>query len=435
MKYVRVTAVNLLSTCLLYLVATAANGQSGTDNKDAVSSDPTDPSVILPDITIRRAQRDSLLGLSPLKGAHDAFGNFSDMIYRENCVRVGVTFNHASQGITEAVDDDAKSGSATDMDLVAQWDAYKRGEPTAGKLYVHIEGRWDYGTTGPQELGFVSMATAGGTANAFAAYTPTFLPFRNLYWEQGSKEAGWAYRIGKITPDAILATSQYISPVTTFLPNAGTGLFVSGYPDSGLGIVAVRHPSPRWRFLGLVSDANGDRQNFGDIGAKDFYKAVEIGFKQCPKTDKAGYSKITFWHNDGTKDRQPINASTGLPGHGVTVKLEQELDPKGKNVAVLRWGRSWNTGAIFRQQAGLSFIFNNPSGPVGMQNDMMGAAVNWVESVVPTAREEVNFELFYRFPLFVGLDTTFSIQHIRNPAFTDEFNEAQAFSIRIRSVF
>ncbi|MCA0895111.1 hypothetical protein [Microbulbifer agarilyticus] len=155
---------------------------------------------------------------------------------------------------------------------------------------------------------------------------------------------------------------------------------------------------------------------------------MEIGYKQCPKTKKAAYSKLTLWHNDGTKDDQPINASTGREDHGVMVKLEQELDQHGVKIAVVRWGKTW-------RQAAISFLVYNPSGPLRIQNDLCGATINWVESVVPTAQEEVNFEIFYRFPSFVGLDTTVSLQHIENPAFRDEFSDAQAFSIRIRSVF
>jgi hypothetical protein len=59
------------------------------------------------------------------------------------------------------------------------------------------------------------------TANTFDPYTPAFL-LRNLYWQQGSEEAGWAYRIGKITPDATLSTSAHLAAATTFLTTASS---------------------------------------------------------------------------------------------------------------------------------------------------------------------------------------------------------------------
>ena len=273
-----------------------------------------------------------------------------------------------------------------------------------------------------------------GTANAFSKYTPAFI-LRNLYWEQGSQKAGWAYRIGKITTDAILATSRHITPVTTFLPNGGTGLFSSGYPDSGLGAVGVWYPSDRFRILGLVSDANGNRYDFGDIGAGDLYKAFELGVKISPKTEKAGFSKFTFWHNDGTKDGKPINASTGNEGYGMTVKFEHEFTDDGNAVGILRWGKSWDDSSLYDQQAGVHFLLYDPPGPAGMQNDLVGIAGNWAKASADGARDEYNVEVFYRFPLFTGLDTTLSYQSVINPALTREIDHASVFSLRIRAVF
>jgi hypothetical protein len=292
-----------------------------------------------------------------------------------------------------------------------------RGEPNRGNIYFKIQGRWDYGTTGPQNLGFVSLASQIGTANTFSAYTPAFI-LRNLYWDQGSKKAGWAYRVGKISTDATLATSRHISPVTTFLPNGGTGLFVSGYPDSGLGAVGVWFPSERYRILGLVSDSNGNRYDFGDITAGDFYTALEFGVQIAPRTEKAGYSKFTFWHSDGTKDGQPINASTGKEGYGMTVKLEHEFTDDGKKVGIIRWGKTWNKAALYDDQAAVHLLFYDPPGPAGLQHDLIGVAVNWAQASAAGARGEYNFETFYRFPFFTGLDTTLSYQYVYHPALT-----------------
>ena len=51
-----------------------------------------------------------------------------------------------------------------------------RENRTRGQLYAHLEGRWDYGTTGPQNLGFVNLGSQIGTGNAFSGYYPSFLP-------------------------------------------------------------------------------------------------------------------------------------------------------------------------------------------------------------------------------------------------------------------
>jgi len=410
-------------------------GSSGGGPSSTFGSDPEDPSHLLTSgIPERRAQQESLLPVSPLKGLHDTTDQAKQALYEATNLKLGLTINHLFQGLTDAVSGEDQWGTTTDVDFVGTWELIHKRKPTQGALFFHIEGRWEYGTTGPQNLGFVSLASAGGTANAFSEYVPAFIA-RNLYWEQGSPEAGWAYRIGKITPDSILATSRHITPVTTFLSNAGTGLFSSGYPDSGVGAVGVWYPSDRIRILGLVSDANADRFTFGSPGNGDFYKAFELGVKIAPKTEKAGFSKLTFWHNDGTKDGQPINASTGREGWGMTVKLEQELTADGQAVGVLRWGKSWKGSSIFEQQVGAHFLLYDPPGPAGLQHDLVGMVFNWVDSVAAGARDEYNVEIFYRFALFPGVDMRLSYQSVINPALTRDIDHASVFSLGLRTVF
>jgi len=431
-----VTWFGLLS-CFTMATANAdeqGSESSGGGSHSAFSSDPEDPGAMLNGIEERRAQRDSLFPVSPLKGLHDSTGKLENDIYQATHIKLGLTLNHLFQWASDVLPDTDDWGTDTDMDLVAAWDLINRGKPTLGQLYFHLEGRYDYGTTGPQTIGFSNVAAAGGTANAFSEYVPTFL-IRNLYWQQGGPKTKWAFRIGKITTDSILATSRHISPVTTFLPNAGTGLFVSGYCDSSLGFVGVWHYNERFKILGLVADSNGDRYDFGDITEGDFYTAIELGFKIAPRTEKAGFSKLTVWHTDGTKDGQPINANTGLDGWGMTVKLEHELTSDGRAVGVLRWGKSWDGAAIYDNQAAAHLLFYDPPGPARLQNDLIGIAVNWVDSAFAGTRDEYNLEVFYRFPLFPGLDTRLSYQYVIDPAFTREFDNASVFSLGFRTVF
>ena len=438
MKYLNLPlALAGLLGCFI-LIPAIANAQgsvsSDSDAGSAITSDPDDPENAMDGIDERNAQRDSLFGVSPLQSWHDAAQRSKDKIYKASHFKPGLMINHLFQGLSKALPDNDKAGTATNMDIVGTWELTKRGKPNRGNLYFKIQGRWDYGTTGPQNLGFVSLASQIGTANTYSAYTPTFL-LRNLYWDQGSKKAGWAYRVGKISTDATLATSRHISPATTFLPNGGTGLFVSGYPDSGLGAVGVWFPTERYRILGLVADSNGNRYDWGDITAGDFYKALEFGVQIAPRTEKAGYSKFTLWHSDGTKDGKPINASTGKEGYGMTVKLDQELTDDGKTVGVIRWGKTWKKAALYDDQAAVHLLFYDPPGPAGLQNDLVGVAANWAQASAEGARGEYNLEAFYRFPFFTGLDTTFSYQYVINPALTREIDRASVFSLRIRAVF
>ena len=249
----------------------------------------------------------------------------------------------------------------------------------------------------------------------------------------------WVYRIGRITPDALLGTSTHINGFTTFLPVAGTGPFAMGLPDSGLGWVGGWFINDRVTVAGVVSDANADRFDFGDIDEGDFFTAVELQVKVLPLTEKAGHSKVTLWHNDGTKFGNAINGSTGKEGWGVFIKHEQELTCDGRAIAVARWGRSYNDSALYEQQAAAHLLLYDPFNSGNYQNDLynadlLGVAYNWVQPTgVP--RDESNAELFYRFPLFPDLDVTLSYQAIINPALDPSNDYGSAFSFRFRSLW
>ena len=362
----------------------------------------------------------------------NSFSRFKEDLHDATNIRVALAFHHLFQAATISVPGTDRAATATDMDLVGTWELFNRGQPSQGELVFGLEGRWDYGTIGPQIIGFDSLASVGGTANTYYGYDPTFI-MRNLYYHQGGRDAGWEFRIGKITSDQMLMTSKYLNPSTTFLSNGGTGVFTNGYPDSGLGVAGALHINDRVTIGAIVSDSNGNRFNLGDIGAGQFYKGVELDVKIAPRTPAAGYSKFMIWHNDGTSDGTPINGSTGRPGWGFSVILEQEIDAEGRAILIGRYGRAFNGAAVYKEQAGVNFVYKEPFFQEG--DDMFGVGFNWFKSVVPDARDEYNFEAFYRFPLFPELDATVSYQNVINPALTTLFDNASVFSLRLVAGF
>ena len=64
----------------------------------------------------------------------------------------------------------------------------------------------------------------------------------------------------------------------------------------------------------------------------------------------------------------------------------------------------------------------------------MGVAYTWVQAVGRT-RNKSNIEVFYRFPFFPGLDTTFSYQAVINPASDLGVDFVSVFSFRFRMVY
>jgi hypothetical protein len=258
---------------------------------------------------------------------------------------------------------------------------------------------------------------------------------RNLYWRQGTPETGWVYRIGKITPDALLGSSPHLDSQTTFLPSGGTGPFAIALPDSGLGAIAAWYPNDRIALAGLVSDANADRFDEGDIGDGDLFSAAELHVRVAPRTDKAPYSKLTLWHTDGTKDGSAINAMAGPSGWGYFLMHQQELTADGRAIGILRYGKSFNNSAVYDETAAAHFLLYEPRLLTSLKNDVVGVAFNWARAPVDGSRSEYNFEVFYRFPIFPDIDTTLSYQSVIDPALTREVDHASVFSLRLRAVF
>ena len=417
-----------------------ANEDQQSASKDSVprgvlSDSPDDPENLLLAIELRRTQKNSLISVSPLEGLHEATDRAKESLDEATHLSLAVAFTHLFQWLSEAPLSDTTWGTASSLDVLGTWRLVDRGGPYQGQIFFQVQGRWEYGTTGPERLGTIGVGSLVGTANTFSAYVPTFLPLRNLYWQQGSQDAGWAYRVGKITTDATLSTSAYIASPLTFLPTAGTGPFANALTDSGLGIVAAWYINNWLKLLGIISDANADRSNLGNIGAGDFYKAVELAVKIAPKTENAGYSKFTLWHTDATEDGEPVNGHLGPEGWGFFVKLEQELTASGRAIGILRYGRSFNASAVYEEQIGVHFVLKDPTGVTRLQNDLLGVAFNWAQANVSGARGEYNVEVFYRFPLFPQVDMSLSYQLLIHPALDPNNNGASAFGLRLRTTF
>ena len=397
-----------------------------------------DPTVMLQDIKQRRTQRDSLFRTSPLGPAHEGAEQWHDKLYKKTHINAGLAIHHLFQWLSESLPGTDDWGTATDADLTASWALTKRGEPYQGDLYVHLEARWNWETTGPMSLGPGSLGMLQNTANTYEKYVPVMI-IRNFYYQIGGPKSKGALRFGKVTIDSILGTTAHNTPTTSFLTFAATGAFAIALPDSGLGAVGVWHFNDRLKLLGSIHDANANRVDLGDIShggfEGDFFSAVELGFKFAPDAKRAGYSKLDVWHTDGTSDGKPINGSNGPEGWGFYALHEQQLSRNGNAVGVFKYGKSYDDSAYFKSQVSASFLYYEPHFFGTITNDVVAVSLNWVDPVAAGSREESNVEILYRFPLFPKLDMTISYMGVINPALDPTNDYASAFSLRFVSVF
>jgi hypothetical protein len=363
---VRSVAFVGLLTSFIWTPAGAQDGSSASlgSQPPGLTSDVRDPVIELQRIRARRVlaeSRDSLFRTSPLTPLRAGVLRLENRLDDATNIKFGIAVNHLFQQLSDVIPGKDNFGMSSAMTLVGTWHLYNEGCPDQGELTLGIDGRWGCGPPFPLDLGPNSLGSLGFTANQFSEYVPAFI-VRNLFWRQGSRDAGWMYRVGRITPDAMLSTSAHINGLTTYLPVSGSGPFAMGLPDSRLGVAAGVFVNDRINIMGLVSDANANRFDFGDPGEGDYFTAAELQVKVLPFTENAGYSKVTIWYNDGTKFGNAVNGSSGREGWEFFIKHEQEVTCDGRAIVIGSWGRSYRESALYNQQANAHFLLYDPFG-------------------------------------------------------------------------
>jgi hypothetical protein len=193
MKNFVVFSVTLaLLGCWMSATARAQNAPASPTNQGpGLTSDIRDPVVELQLIQSRRVRTRtpdySLFRRSLLTPLHERADRAEKGVYEATNIKFGAAFTTLFQGLSEAFPGEDKFGMATGMTFIGTKE-FNKGDPYQAELTFGLDGRWDYGTTGPTDLGPKSLGSLGFTANQFAAYTPTFL-VRNLFWRQGSRAA------------------------------------------------------------------------------------------------------------------------------------------------------------------------------------------------------------------------------------------------------
>jgi len=412
----------------------AVSAQEGLQNVEPIGGNNQDPAVMLHDIQQRRAQRDSLFKSSWMKPEHEETKQWHETLYEKTHIQAGFAVHHLFQWLSESFPGTDDWGTATDADLTASWELTKRGEPYQGNLYFHLESRWNWNTTGPMSLGPGSLGMLASTANTYEKYVPVTI-IRNFYYQIGSPKSKFALRFGKVTIDSILGTNSHSTPNTSFLTFASTGGFAIALPDSALGAVGVWHFNDRLKLLASIHDANGNRLDWGDISEGDFFTALDLGYKFAPDAKRAGYSKLTVWHTDGTSDGAPINGSNGPAGWGFYALHEQQLSKDGDTVGIFKYGKSYDDSAFYKEQISATVVFYEPDLFGSLTNDATGFSLNWIDPVTANSRPESNVEIFYRFPLYPTVDLSINYMGIINPALDPDNDFASAFSLRFVTVF
>jgi hypothetical protein len=79
-------------------------------------------------------------------------------------LELGFAFTTLFQGVSDSAPGTDDLGAATIADLTGAWHLVDPGRPTAGRIVAHGQGAWNYGTTGPEDLGHRASGARSGRA-------------------------------------------------------------------------------------------------------------------------------------------------------------------------------------------------------------------------------------------------------------------------------
>ena len=202
-----------------------------------------------------------------------------------------------------------------------------------------------------------------------------------LYWDHGSFEDGFRYRIGKADPSLIYDGYRYASDNYSFLSPAFSDTLTMAVPDAGLGAAVALYPYGETYIRAGIHDANGDRTRYGFdtfFGEGEYFTVVEFGATPHFGTAREGLYHVTLWHIDPRSNaRKPSD-------RGIAVTLEQQVGREGKIVPFFRYAYA---------NRGLNDVRQNTSFGVGLEEPFgQNAELIDVESLNMTARDHLRKE-------------------------------------------
>ena len=247
--------------CLLGCLAsaTARAQEDGSSEEDTTAagvppgegmlSNPEDPQNQLPLMRQRRAEKDAVFRVSPLQEAHENKNRRNQARKEKTGFEFGWNSNSLVQVLSETLPDEDDWGAASTLDLVGTWAVLNRAKPSQGQFLFSSRGPLGLWNGGSDESGTGQPGQPGLHREYIRRLCPCIPALsKPLLANKAARRAGWAYRLGRITVDQIFSTSRHISPALTFQPISGTGPFVIGLADTGVGCggYVVHHRSSRF---------------------------------------------------------------------------------------------------------------------------------------------------------------------------------------------
>jgi len=384
-----------------------------------ISASPDDLSS---QVTEGRLEADAILGQGLAAQLGDVWRRFNDGIDARTRLRLGLNYTAVLQAAS-AVEQGDSGASGGDFEFFGQWSVVDRGK-WPGSISFLTELRHRYTSTAPADLG----ANIGSLFRTTTGFGSQAFALSQLYWDHGSFEAGFRYRIGKIDPALTYDSGRYVSDNYAFLNQAFSDTAAMALPGPGLGATVVAYPHGELYAMAGVQDANGRKTNsgFDTIGDGELFAALELGWTPKFGEPREGAYHMTFWHSDR-------RANADVPsGRGFALTAEQQLGPDNRIVPFVRYSYGTGAGLKVRQVLAVGAGFEQI---LGQNDDLIGVGAAWGQPADRSLRDEYVFEAFYRFYLTPNMHISPDVQLIVHPSRNPEEDFVAVLGLRFRLLF
>jgi outer membrane immunogenic protein len=380
------------------------------------------PNNITEKLVEARERIDSILPADPLEPIHHAWKPIDRHLRDAYGLDIGMNYTALYQGAGRAPPDNQRQAASGDLDFFGKLRLSGKGESWPRAISFATEWREPFTKIGPGALGS-QIGSVWGTADGFNKQAFSLV---ELYWEQGSREDGLLYRVGRMKPVNIWNRGRYVSSNHSFLNTTLAATPAMPVPAAGFGAAAAAALPESAYILAGVHDANGANNGVGNPERGEFFYAASLGVKRGEGKTGTGHYFVTAW----VADRRRLDDVPS--GRGVALHVEQEVGPEGRIVPFGRYSYGYGAGLKIRQSLALGAGLEKP---FGQSNDRVGLAFSWAEPTASGQRDQYGLEAFYRVAVTPHSYVTPDLQVIFNPADNGAASSVVIGGVRLRTLF
>ena len=205
-------------------------------------------------------------------------------MYNKYGLSLGMNYTALFQGASAGLPGRDRNGASGDFDFYGRWEVINRDEPWTGSIVFSTEFRHGYGSTTPADLG----ENIGSLWRTTSGFNDEAFTLNEIFWKQGSYKDRVLYGIGKFDPTLFIDGGSYTSSNYNFLSPVINGSLTMPIPATGLGAGIAVFPTKGSYISASVTDANGSKEGWGDLGAGELFSAIELGLVPDFNTGRGG---------------------------------------------------------------------------------------------------------------------------------------------------